>query len=258
MKKIILIALSLNLFIFIANAQKGKEIVLGVGGAITNTWIINQNFYGEPEVNYAPKFGYAANLNLGYNFTGNIALMTELQYSHQGQKYEGEQSWTAGGKTYNFKLVERDIKLYYLNIPVFFKYMFGRDLTKFRFMVGPQFGFLMNAEQEYLRDGEKQPTEVKDLNNNNFVTTETVIKDRYENMDIGVAVDIGTDITLSDLFFINAGLRFNYGFKDINAEPYQLTNYKGEPYEPSNNLWGGVYFGINYKLDVQGYSQRSF
>lgn len=254
MKKILLIAFSINLIFYGAFAQKGKEIILGVGGAVTNTWIINQNFYGEPEIDYAPKFGYAASLNLGYNFTGNISLMTELQYSHQGQKYEGQQSWAGN----NFKIVERDIKLYYLNIPVFFKYSFGKDLTKFRFMVGPQFGILMNAEQEYLRDGTKQKTEETNLDGEIFDVTETVIKDRYENLDIGVAIDIGTDITLSDLFFINVGLRFNYGFKDVNSEPYHLDNYKKEPYELSNNLWGGIYVGINYKIDVQGYSQRSF
>jgi hypothetical protein len=254
MKKIILIAYSLTLLFYGASAQKGKEIIIGVGGAATNTWIINQNFYGEPEVDYAPKFGYAASLNLGYNFTSNIAMITELQYSHQGQKYEGEQVWAG----YNFQSVERDIKLYYLNIPVFFKYAFGKDLTKFRFMVGPQFGILMNAEQEYLRDGLKQPTTAYDVNNKPFITTETVIKDRYESLDIGLAFDIGADITLSDLFYINAGLRFNYGLKDVNAEPYHLPNYKGEAYEPSNNLWGGIYVGINYRLDVQGYSQRSF
>jgi hypothetical protein len=254
MKKIILIAFGLNIIVLGAFAQKGKEVIIGVGGAVTNTWIINQNFYGEPEVDYAPKFSYAASLNLGYNFTGNIAVMTELQYSHQGQKYEGEQTWAG----HNFEIVERNIKLYYLNIPVFFKYSFGKDLTKFRFMIGPQFGLLMNAEQEYLRDGKKQPTTAYDINNVPFITTETVIKDRYDNLDIGVAIDIGTDITLSELFFINAGLRFNYGFKDVNTEPYHLVNFKGESYEPSNNLWGGIYFGINYKLDVQGYSQRSF
>jgi hypothetical protein len=254
MKRIFLSAFSLSLLFLGAYAQKGKEIVLGVGGAVTNSWIINQNFYGEPEVDYAPKIGYAASLNLGYNFTGNIAVITELQFSHQGQKYEGEQTWAG----HDYQSVERDIKLYYLNIPVFFKYMFGKDLTKFRFMVGPQFGLLMNAEQEYLRDGIRQSTMAVDKFNNSFDVTETVIKDRYENLDIGVAIDIGTDITLSDLFFINAGIRLNYGFKDINSEPYHLDNFKKEPYELSNNLWGGVYIGINYKLDVEGYSQRSF
>jgi hypothetical protein len=54
------------------------------------------------------------------------------------------------------------------------------------------------------------------------------------------------------------GMRFNYGFKDINVPAYHLDNSKGEPYDKSNNLWGGLYVGINYRLDVEGYSQRSF
>ena len=84
------------------------------------------------------------------------------------------------------------------------------------------------------------------------------IKDRYESLDIGVAFDFGADISLSDEFFISMGMRFNYGFTDINVPAYHLENSKGEAYNKSNNLWGGLYVGINYRLDVEGYSQRSF
>ena len=62
MKKIILIIFSLNLLFYGALAQKGKEITLGVGGGISSVWIVNQSFYGEPEVDYAPKIGYAGSL----------------------------------------------------------------------------------------------------------------------------------------------------------------------------------------------------
>ena len=106
MKKIILIAFSLSLLFSGAYAQKGKEIILGVGGGATSVWIVNQSFYGEPEVDYAPKMGYAGSLNLGYNFNKSISVMTELQYSLQGQKYDGKQNM--GGDNYN---VERNIDL---------------------------------------------------------------------------------------------------------------------------------------------------
>jgi len=155
--------------------------------------------------------------------------------------------------------VERDINLKYLNIPVFFKYMFGTQSTRFRVLAGPQFGILIDAEQEYLRDGKRVKTYIKDAEEGEyFDVTDPDINDRIEPLDIGIALDVGADISLSDKFYISAGLRFNYGFKDINTEPYRLENYKGEPYEPSNNLWGGLYIGINYRLDVEGYSQRSF
>ena len=61
MKKILSI-LAISLYLTISSfAQKGHELIVGVSGAITSVWIMNQNFYGEPELNYAPKSGYAAN-----------------------------------------------------------------------------------------------------------------------------------------------------------------------------------------------------
>lgn len=234
------------------NAQKRKEVIIGVGGAVNSVWIMNQNFYGEPEIDYAPKMGYLGSFNLGYNFTENISVGTEFQYSMQGQKYDGKQSFNS-----NKYDVLRNISLTYFNIPVFFKYSFGDKETKFRFMVGPQFSFLMDATQTYTRDPQEQVPSLTDLNDKPFYSDAADIKDRFESNDISFALDVGADIHLSKQFFVNAGFRGNYGFKDINASAYRLNNYDGE-YTPSHNLWGGLYLGINYKIDVEGYNQRSF
>lgn len=253
MKKLLLLLMILalsaesNLF-----AQKGKEVIIGVNGAITNVWILNQNFYGEPEVEYAPKMGYAASFNLGYNFTENITVLAEIQYSLQGQKYEGKQSF--GGNKYD---VKRDIDLRYINIPLFFKYSFGDKSTKFRFLIGPQFDMLLEATQEYTRDGKKIGTTLVNLDGQTFVTDASDITDRFESSDISLALDAGADIHLSDQWYISAGVRGNYGFKDINAPAYRLNDIDGE-YTPSHNAWGGLYVGIHYKIDVESYSQRSF
>jgi len=254
MKKLIVIASGLLVLLSLnVNAQKGKELIFGVGGALNSVWIMNQNFYGEPEVDYAPKMGYATSFILGYNFDENMSIMTELQYSLQGQKYDGKQN-LVGGDTYN---VERDINLRYFNIPLFFKYSFGTTQTKFRFLAGPQFGFLMEATQDYLRDDTKIGTVAQDLNGKSFVTDASNITDRFESMDISLVLDVGADIHFSDQFFLSAGGRINYGLKDINAADYRINDLDGE-YNPSHNFWGGLYISINYKLDIEGYSQRSF
>lgn len=262
MKRTLLI-IGCLVILFSANlySQKGKEIILGAGTGVTSTWIVNQNFYGEPECEYAPKYGYALNLNFGYNFTEHIALMAEFQYSQQGQKYKDKQSWDGNV----FPIVERDITLKYFNIPLLFKYMFGTKSTQFRVLVGPQLGILWDAEQEYLRtetagntDLKRISTYVDDLEGNNFDVTAPDINDRIMPVDIGAVLDIGADFSPSKVFFISAGLRFNYGFTDINSEPYRLENYKGESYELSNNISGGLYLSFNFRLDVEGYNQRSF
>ncbi|MBN2173727.1 MAG: PorT family protein [Bacteroidales bacterium] len=249
-------------FIFvgsIAYGQKGKEIVLGLGGALTSTSIINQNFYGEPEIDFAPKMGYGVQFTAGYYFNEYIAVVAEIQYSAQGQKYEGKQAFTDPntGIAYNFTKVERDIKLSYLNIPLFFKYTFGTHKAKFRFLVGPQLGYLLEATQDYIRDGKKIGTEITNLDGKDFVTDAGDITERFESIDFSFALDVGTDIYFTKQLFLTAGFRGNYGFMDINATAYRLNDISGE-YSPSHNLWGGLYIGINYLIDVQGYSQRSF
>jgi len=253
MKNLTVIIISVLLISSISlKAQKGKELVVGANAALTTVVIMNQNFYGEPEVDYAPKMGYAVGFNLGYNFTESLGIMGEVQYSLQGQKYEGKQSFD--GNTYE---VARDIDLRYLNIPIFFKYSSGDKLVRFRFLIGPQLGILLDATQEYERNGQKLGTSATDLDGNEFITDANDIKDRFDKFDFGGAIDVGADFHVSDVLCLTAGLRGNYGFRDINARAYRIDDLDGE-YTPSHNVWGGLYVGIQYKIDVQGYNQRSF
>ena len=248
-----LLILSGILFLSIASiAQKGHELIIGAGGSISSVWIMNQNFYGEPELNYAPKVGYGGSFNMGYNFTENLSIMAELLYSKQGQKYEDKQ--VMEGMKYD---AERDITLSYLHIPLFFKYAFGTSATKFRFLLGPQFSKLLDATQTYTRGGNTLGTEAVNLEGKTFKTDAANIKERFIDNDIAIVLDVGADIHLSDKFFISPGFRMNYGFKDINSEAYRMNDLDGE-YSPSHNVTAGLFISINYKIDVEGYNQRSF
>jgi hypothetical protein len=253
MKKLILIfSLVLGITSISVKAQKGKELIIGANGAITGVFIMNQNFYGEPEVDYAPKMGYTASFNLGYNFSENLGMMSEVQYSLQGQKYEGKQSFE--GNVYD---VERNIDLRYLNIPLLFKFSSGTKMMRFRFYVGPQVGILLDATQDYKRNGSKAGTTAMDNDGETFITDANDIKERIEKYDFGFVGDVGADLHVTKDIYLTAGLRGNYGFRDINKRQYRIEDLDGE-YMPSHNVWGGLYFGIHYKIDVQGYNQRSF
>ncbi len=252
MKKKLSLFASFLLIAISLQAQKGHELIIGAGGSLSSVWIMNQNFYGEPELNYAPKMGYGGSFNMGYNFTGNLSIVVELNYSLQGQKYEDKQ--VIEGVKYD---ALRDITLTYLNIPLFFKYAFGTSSTKFRFLLGPQFSKLLEATQTYTRNGMVLGTESVNKEGRTFRTDAGTITDRFIENDFGLALDVGADIHLSDKFFISPGFRINYGFKDINAEAYRINDLDGE-YSPSHNVWGGLFLSINYKIDVEGYNQRSF
>ena len=250
-KKLLIIPLIILLSVSV-HAQKGHELIIGAGGSLSSVWIMNQNFYGEPELNYAPKMGYGGSFNMGYNFTENLSVAFELNYALQGQKYEDKQ--VMEGVKYD---AARDITLTYLHIPLFFKYAFGTSSTKFRFMVGPQFSKLLDATQTYTRDGKTLGTEAVNKEGKTFKTDAKDIKDRFIDNDLGLVLDVGADIHLSDKFFVSPGFRVNYGFNDINAEAYRINDLDGE-YSPSHNVVAGFFISINYKIDVEGYNQRSF
>lgn len=213
---------------------------LGVGGSLNNVWIINQNMYGQPEIDYALKVGGGVMLAAGYNFNDLFGLRIEPSYSWQGQKYEGDQ--TIDGTTYN---TTRNIKLEYFQMPIFFRYSPGTGDTRFHLMVGPGFAALLSAEQEYLRDGAAPDPFYSWSAARQIDPGEEDITDRFNTIDILSVVDLGCDVKLCESWFINIGLRFTYGLTDINAEEWQIENMDGE-YKASRNFTAGLNVGFNW------------
>ena len=215
-------------------AQKARHFDVGLQGGYGSIWIINQNNYGLPEMDYEYTWGGGFNFQAGYNFTENIGLFSEIGVLNQGQKYKDE-----GNK-------ERTIDLKYLNVPVFFKYSYGESRARFRLLVGPQFCFLQKAEQSYLVNDQDFSHDIKDKEGNLFDAGAKNIKDRFNNMDIAVVLDLGADIFLiTDMLYLSVAARMFYGLTDINASAYQLKNYDGN-YEPSHNAGVTFNLGIHY------------
>lgn len=97
-----------------------------------------------------------------------LDVVPELVYSTQGASFDGQ-----------------DVKLNYFNVPI----MARLNLLKILYVeAGPQFGFLMSAE-----DGGED------------------IKDELESTDI--AIGVGAGVELFDKF--DLGLRYNFGTTDV-------------------------------------------
>jgi hypothetical protein len=171
-------------------------------------------------MDYEYTWGGGWNFQLGYNFTENIGLFTEVGIMNQGQDYKD---------TWGNQNVQRSVKLKYLNIPLFFKYSYGESRARFRLLVGPQFGLLQKAEHNYTFDGEDQGTED--------------ITDRFNSSDISIVLDLGADIfVVEGMLYLSAGARMFYGLADINAEAYQV----GDNYESSHNAGVTFMLGLHY------------
>jgi len=220
-----------------ATAQQEKHFEIGLQGGYGSVWIINQNNYGLTEMDYEYTWGGGFNFQAGYNFTDNLGLFTEVGLLNQGQNYKD---------TWGNNDVKREVKLKYLNVPVFFKYTYGENRARFRLLVGPQFGFLQKAEQEYLLNGVEYSEEVTDKEGNTFDVGSKDITDRYNSTDISFVLDLGADIfVVENILYLSAGLRMAYGLTDINADAYQLNNLEGN-YDPSHNAAVTFMFGAHY------------
>jgi len=235
----------LFLFLFTAcfavsqvSAQKDKHFEIGLQGGYGSVWIINQNNYGLTEMDYEYTWGGGFNFQAGYNFTDNLGLFTEVGILNQGQKYKD--TWDGN------KDMKREVKMQYLNVPVFFKYTYGESRARFRLLVGPQFGFLQKAEQVYQVDGADFHQDRPDKEGNTFDAGATDITDRYNSTDISFVLDLGADIFLvENIFYLSTGLRMAYGLTDINADAYQIENLD-ENYDASHNAAVTFMFGLHY------------
>ena len=232
MKKIAVFALLFFVGSSFLYAQKG--VGFGLNFAYHSIWTLNQSAYGDAELDEVTTFHPAFGVQGFYNLTDFFGVNVEFNKVMLGQKYEDVA-----------KSITREIKLNYWAVPILAKLAFGGDKAKFHFMIGPELAFLTKASQTYKLGTANFPGSTKDLDGKSFVKAAEDVKDRYEKMDVMLAFDLGADIKITDIILLNAGLRANYGFKDINATAYRIKNVKGD-YTASQNAYFGLQLGVSY------------
>lgn len=200
-------------------------IHLGVMGTRTNTWILNQNTYGQfggRELPYKTTFGYAYGLVMGYqSFKGlgvEINLITE---SRKGQKYED---------MIGNQLQQRAVELTYQELPIWLKYRFPIAKRKLRnVFIGPDVGFAVSKltkAEEFLNNGQA-----------------VAIENRFKSTNWRVQLGFSSDIYLSRSWFVSIGVRGGIS-DDINANGWQVDDNYGK----SHNLDWGLQMSLNYRF----------
>jgi hypothetical protein len=236
MKKVLFILLGCIITSNFLYAQKGYGG--GIDFAFHSVWTMNQNAYGDPELDRVNTFHPAFGIQGFYNLNDNFGVWLELNKATLGQKFEDVA-----------KSITREIKMNYLAIPIMAKYTSGGDVARFHFMLGPELAFLTKATQEYKKGDVNFPGQRNNLDGKIFVIAAEDIKDRYIKMDFMLAFDIGADFSLSKNLILNTGVRANYGFRDINAKAYRMTNAASE-YSASHNAYFGLQVGVSYFLGI--------
>ena len=233
----------LVLFLSAGTAVAQKRLYFGLQGTAMNTWITNQNNYDptRADMTYAATFGGGGNVNIGFDFNDHLGLVLQVGYAKLGQKSKqmiGDTNYT------------RNVKLNYLQIPLMFKYRSSGEVVRFYVMAGPQFDFLLSAEQEYYKNDASfyDESTINPITHKPILIGESKITERYTTYDIFARLDLGVDIKLMKSLFLNTGLTFAYGLTDINATDWRINNNSGV-YNPSHNVAIGFNVGINYCLD---------
>ena len=215
----------------------------GYGGGLNlayhSVWILNQNTYGESELDYVNTFRGAIGIQGFYNFSDMLGVWLEVNKVTLGQNYEDIP-----------KAINREIKMNYLAIPIMAKYTSAGNVARFHFMIGPELAFLIKATQLYQKNGSKYSGTLTNLDGVPFDRAAEDITDRYKKVDIMLAFDIGADISITDNLILNGGLRANYGFTDINAEAYRMPDNTTGEYSASHNAYFGFQAGLSYFIKM--------
>jgi len=124
-------------------AQPAKSTWLTTSLGITSDWVINQNAYGNQEMEYGTKFGVTPSLGVNHYIDRKYGIGTGIAFINLGQNYQGEQS---GAKA------TRKVNLNYIQVPLMVMRQLCDPQHPCWLSIGPQLMFLTSASQKYTRE----------------------------------------------------------------------------------------------------------
>jgi len=215
------------------SAYSQKEIAwfdTGIKVMYGGSGLVNNAIVDHPDLNYELAFGnsYAIGGKFGVN-RGYNGLAVEVLYSQSGQTLEN----LASELVPESKWKSVDLYLLFRN---------AKNLGFFE--IGPKVGFLQGFERT---DANGQLTEF----------------DNYASRYISGVLSFGVNVLGTDgAFSGQIGLRFEYGFTDLNGEDVGTTepfpfepNLYANGYEKSIPVYAGLVFELNWGLGYYGIAQ---
>jgi len=214
-------------------AQKDGSLWLQPVLGFNSNWIINQNAYQNPELDYATSFGLTGGLGVNYFCNEKWAFNGSVLISKLGQNYKGMQN--DGDAT-------RKVKFMYVEIPLVMKRRISDNENTTWLTFGPDFMILTSAKQDYERKGGLPLTNGKNLETGD-------IRDRILPFDMDLNLGIEKIYKLRDTDNTMLSFAFNsaVGLTDINQKDWRLPNLKGV-YKGSHNFYFGFKVGLLFNM----------
>ena len=240
---------------------------IAIKAAYSSTWLLNKNVSDKNDmVDYASSFGPSFGIQYIRMLSEKVGLDIEILMSNHVQKYDGEDISTDLGITTTTTLTLED-RLKYLDIPILLRTGDGGGLY---FEFGPQFSFLMNAEEDFGMTSYGPGFSFGDS------YSDKDVKDDFNDFIVSGVIGVGIDLALTDNLSLGGGLRLAYGFSDASteyskeefnaksdaealsansaiihttgADLSQGANQEQFGYEKTARVSGGIHLALTYRL----------
>jgi hypothetical protein len=238
MNRRILVLPFLSIFLSISTlyAQPVKSTWLTASLGLNSTWIINQNSYGNPELDYSTKFGLSGMIGLNHYLDNKYGLTTGIGLANFGQNYHGEQKGADAS---------RKVTLNYIVVPLFGMKQLRDSRQPCWLTFGPQIMILTSAHQKYSRDADAEVLPHPEY----LPSGKTDVTKWYRPVDVMLNVGYTNLYYMRMYDNLRMMLSFNaaLGLFDINSKnpDYHLTK-TGKAYKGSHNFYFGVHCGFMF------------
>lgn len=240
--------------IFSLQMQAQTQFFAGVNGGYVAKAIINQNNYGQSEMDYLQGYSPIYGLTLGLDLSNQHLIRLEPQLLSIGQPYDDQ----IAGATLN-----KEVKLDYIHIPLTYTYVVNggkkgeNQGVNFFITLGVYAGILNDASMDLSINNQTASfLEFSTFGggNPNTATLTTLLqgslnptdyKELYNSVDFGGNFGFGIQAFLTEKLKLSLELRTGVSLGDINAEAWRLNNKDGN-YGASRNLYGGLLLGLSY------------
>lgn len=193
MKKVLLLAAGLSF----GSVVFGQTVRFGLMGAFSSTWMFNNNISDRgDEMDYKSATGSSIGLATTIHFTDESGISLDLLWTKHNAKYE-----TASGYSPDMALTD---KISYLDIPVLFR--LGPSDGGGFVEIGPQFCIVNGVKEDYTRNNGAEHYQDKDF------------KADFSGMQLAAVLGFGYSFGINENWYIDAGLRFGYGFGDFTKK----------------------------------------
>lgn len=200
MKKIKVVLFAVALLIGVSASAQDQKAIFGVKGGVNMS-----NLSGDVNGNKA-KIGFNVGITLDYAFTPEWYLLTGLEYTTKGAKFD---------KIDGFK---PSINAAYIQLPIHAGYKLEvSDATKVVFHAGPYLAYGVNGKAKAKTDGVE-------------ISENTFGDDGFKRFDFGVGLGVGLEFGK-----IGVGLGYDFGLVNIidlsgasvkNGNAYLSVGYK--------------------------------